>query len=972
MICILFTAFYLTASALSWDGNSTGGGGGGSPAGPNGYAIRTTGDNCIGYRFSLVDKNGSNKVAKVIDVFRNTEYGRSEYTAAYKFQPKYNKKQLIYFQNGSFSTSKTINNCYLESNCGFATALPAPAGMETWQNYAPNLNVILSLLNAGDISMLKNGDKIIVEPVYDIRLEGVYHALTVTETAIYGKYILGASSNGGTSTTSNSWGFIAPYVNKHYPNALYTPDGQGLWTGVSASSRQITFYDIINSGYGVGIAYTETREDFSPALGVIKCEAWEGNKSTRLLYFGVSNGPAFANWTLGSAYPRMGERIWFAVQFAPESENCYVKQTVWIDGGGIVSRTVLSNDNTWYDVMLDPVTVSTDATCYTVKARIDWVDREDNVLKYGAVKTFYIPVRPKINRFMVKAYSITDELFAQTKATGTTGCVYVGQRIRTSYTYTSDNTWTSYNDLWAAMRKWNGREWVAVAGKADGQSMNTGLNSSVSKEVDSSIGYTTVTDNSGSGEWNHIPFALTTRWVTDKANTSETDWLDINIIKADVELRDIKLVNDEGYYVDPDNLYSGDHVTVQYEYRNNTGCAVYVNGFRNDKSQISGIFKIPANGKITVSGYDFTVPAQKNFSIWGGVYLENAGIYNTKYETDGTNNAKTLSCTVSGRLDLVPIEPNAAYREKTEVITSYWLVNSGFEDCTPDKPVRVLFRAFRPDGSKMFTMYKDVIVPKGDKNLVYFRWSVPEGYGGVNVKVRACILDKGIERKTVTSKYPTVPYYVYTSPDTRYEKKTPLNFHYDDPPGTENVFASWWIYEYDNIKGFYKSSFEMKLSRFGDIKTTPATGFSAYKKNGSWAMRSGYGISVSAIPQFSYTNKIVYSSDPSTTITGSESVGYSEFTDCQYMLACFPEYFYKYGDDICKTLIKSGNKWIFDENADYGRVHFIPLYFPNGIYYVLVYQSDCWTPAGMLGNTSLSNYLIIEGAAYDDWYVKSK
>ena len=28
---------------------------------PNGYAIRTTGDNCIGYRFSVVDKSGNKK-----------------------------------------------------------------------------------------------------------------------------------------------------------------------------------------------------------------------------------------------------------------------------------------------------------------------------------------------------------------------------------------------------------------------------------------------------------------------------------------------------------------------------------------------------------------------------------------------------------------------------------------------------------------------------------------------------------------------------------------------------------------------------------------------------------------------------------------------------------------------------------------------------------------------------------------------
>ena len=73
-ILALVTLFALTvpALALSWDGSSAGGGGGGSPAGANGYAIRYTDENdLVGYRFSLVDKNGSNKVSQSIDVFLN-------------------------------------------------------------------------------------------------------------------------------------------------------------------------------------------------------------------------------------------------------------------------------------------------------------------------------------------------------------------------------------------------------------------------------------------------------------------------------------------------------------------------------------------------------------------------------------------------------------------------------------------------------------------------------------------------------------------------------------------------------------------------------------------------------------------------------------------------------------------------------------------------------------------------------------
>ena len=106
----------LGVSALSWSGSTTGGGGEGSAAKTKGFAIRYTDDNnCLGYRFSVVDKNGNRKGSKVIDVFRNTKYGNSEYSAAFKFSTKYSKKQLIANQNNSFSTSKTTVDCFKET-----------------------------------------------------------------------------------------------------------------------------------------------------------------------------------------------------------------------------------------------------------------------------------------------------------------------------------------------------------------------------------------------------------------------------------------------------------------------------------------------------------------------------------------------------------------------------------------------------------------------------------------------------------------------------------------------------------------------------------------------------------------------------------------------------------------------------------------------------------------------------------------
>ena len=52
-----------SAFALSWDGSSvTSNTAAGSVSDP-GYAIRTSSDNCIGYRFSCVNSSGSMKVS---------------------------------------------------------------------------------------------------------------------------------------------------------------------------------------------------------------------------------------------------------------------------------------------------------------------------------------------------------------------------------------------------------------------------------------------------------------------------------------------------------------------------------------------------------------------------------------------------------------------------------------------------------------------------------------------------------------------------------------------------------------------------------------------------------------------------------------------------------------------------------------------------------------------------------------------
>ena len=422
----------LDASALSWNGSSAGGGGEGGAATTKGFSIRyaDVGTNCLGYRFSVVDKYGNTKNGLVLDVFRNTKYGNSSYTSGYKFSTKYNKKQLIIYQNSNFSTTKTSTSCARETDMGFATSLPTPDKMSSWQDRRDNLNPVLYNLGiSGGIGALVNGDKVLVEPLFDVRLETIYHSVTVTELAIYGKWLLGVNSNGGSSPNSDTWGFISNYTNRHYPNSLYTPDGQGLWSEASALSGRATFFTIINSGYGVGIAYTETKPDFSPTLSVKHVDVWKGTIANRGYAFGSSTGNSFGNYSYINGYPTVGDTLFYGVYFPPESQNIYVRQSVRLQGGSWTSRKVYSNNNTWYDVVLTPTTVDAGRSSYIVEAKVDWLDSNGNVKKYGAVKTFYIPIRPKVNRYQATMYDVTGNVAAVPGRTATAPCMWVSEYV---------------------------------------------------------------------------------------------------------------------------------------------------------------------------------------------------------------------------------------------------------------------------------------------------------------------------------------------------------------------------------------------------------------------------------------------------------------------------------------------------------------------------------------------------------------
>ena len=956
MAFIFFITITMPTSALEWEGSSTGGGGNGTVGTVNGYAIHTTNvsNNCIGYRFSVVNKAGDNKVTKVIDIYRDNSYGNYHFSTAHKFSDKLNKKQLINNQNNGFTTLATTTNCYMETDFGFVSSLPGPSSMETWQAENGNLNPVLAKLGIGTIDNLANGDKILVEPIFAVRLEKQYHGLTVTETALYGKYLLGASSNGGASSVSSTWGFIAKYTNQHFPNALYTEDAQGLWTNATALTTQATFFTLINTGYGVGIAYTETRPDAEPVLSVNYVEVWPGACSSRTSHYGISYGPTFSDYTYANGYPKGGDAVWYCVRFANESESYYVRQTVSIQGNSGVNRAVYSN-SVWYDCALTPSTAESTMQFYTVLARADWIDSNGTVLKYGTVKRFYVPLRPLINQYEAAAYNVAGLKKAYVRADESEGSVYSGQRIRMQYTYTSDNSWMSYNDF-SATAQWKNDKYVVYSPGATSESYYTGISSSSPVVLNCTDGYFTVKKPGAHTTIDYLHIPMTSQWSMDLDNTVETDKYKISILPSDVQLEKIEFVDSRGMVVDPNAMGAGQTLDVFYYYKNNSNCMVYVDGYLNDGSKLDGYYAIGSKSSIRVYGYAFTVPQSGNFEVTGSVYLEGMEYGNTEYEEDGTNNQKTVTCKVVP-LNLTAIRQNASYRLGTTVITSFWLNNYSSRQYIPTNKLRVRIYVYDNKGTVIYQNEKAVVVDRYDSTLVYFRWRVPSGTTSI-LRIKAEVYQNSGTKPvfyTTENYYYTTSFDKYVTADTDYESSDPLGGVLPTAPFSAAGYASWEETTYLNGE-FIHDTYGILVTNEHSDMLQPVNSPTAYQSGLDWYMKSGYGFSITANPKCGEWSGCLF---PSST---------AGYTEAQYVYATFPEYGYRYGAGTGHTLEKVSGLFQLLQKGTYGRIHHTPISFPNGPYKVAVTASDIWTPAGMIQCTFIDE-VQINGTIYDDWYV---
>lgn len=311
---------------------------------------------------------------------------------------------------------------------------------------------------------------------------------------------------------------------------------------------------------------------------------------------------------------------------------------------------------------------------------------------------------------------------------------------------------------------------------------------------------------------------------------------------------------------------------------------------------------------------------------------------------------------LKAKLDLVALEPNIAYRENTEVVSSFWLLNTSSQDAVPNSHVTVRFTVFDAKNEKVTEQTKSVVAPAEDKNLVYFKWKVPIGLDGEDIRSSAKIFVNAEEGKTVSKTYPTTPYEEYDTPDTTYEKRAPGGFAVPSKPSAELMEAKWWEYFYDG-DGFQKKEFAVG-TKIQSVSLAAPTSASAVTGE-QLKIRSGYG--------FTCSYEAVSLGVEGYLLPPSDSFSVSQVGLCR-----LPEYGYQVGRDLCRSFRRVNALWEFCISGKTGgNQHYTPLYYPDGEYALQITALESWTPAGAI-HTYEPAVLQIDGSLYDDYYQSAK
>ena len=305
-----------------------------------------------------------------------------------------------------------------------------------------------------------------------------------------------------------------------------------------------------------------------------------------------------------------------------------------------------------------------------------------------------------------------------------------------------------------------------------------------------------------------------------------------------------------------------------------------------------------------------------------------------------------------------PTDYDYEYRVDTDVITPVTLYAGS--EINPDDPATVTF-TIKGSTYRM----SNIVIPEGDSQLAWVKWHTPSEPQDITITVRT---NRGTLSQT-TIKAKVVDLSGNDPPDPKATDTAGSWRPSNAPSREEKSYTAWsvwwaqwhpywvwhstgdddgyWVDEgwYDFFRDNYSASMTATTRIEPDEKVPTAAGNT---------MKSGYGVS----------NTV--------TATVSTSAPMSHYTYGQTAVSYFPEFNYTTYWRLLDRL-SSGKtaRFQFAENiySTYKqRVHFSPVWFPDGSYTVNTHVMDIWTPAGMLC-ANLTDPVTISGSLYDDWHI---
>ena len=305
-----------------------------------------------------------------------------------------------------------------------------------------------------------------------------------------------------------------------------------------------------------------------------------------------------------------------------------------------------------------------------------------------------------------------------------------------------------------------------------------------------------------------------------------------------------------------------------------------------------------------------------------------------------------------------PTDYDYEYRVDTDVITPVTLYAGS--EINPDGPATVTF-TIKGSTYRM----NNIVIPEGDSQLAWVKWHTPSEPQDITITVRT---NRGTLSQT-TIKAKVVDLSGNDPPDPKATDTAGSWRPSSVPSREEKSYAAWsvwwaqwhpywvwhstgdddgyWVDEgwYDFFRDNYSASMTATTRIEPDEKNPTASGST---------MKSGYGI-----------NNTV-------TATVSTSAPMSHYTYGQTAVSYFPEFNYTtYWRLLDRLSSGKTSRFQFAENiySTYKqRVHFSPVWFPDGSYTVNTHVMDIWTPAGMLC-ANLTDSVTISGSLYDDWHI---